>query len=67
MSKNVIFFVFIKTTFLGKTIFLFYIILLDFQVFLAILKVHLNNVKYGSFSLTAIFSLLWALRCDVFL
>ena len=44
-----LFFVFIKTTFLGqdsfKIIFVFYIILLDFQVFFAILKVCSNDVE----------------------
>ena len=64
-QKCVKFFCFYQNNIFGQDsfkIFVFYIILLDFQVFLAILKVHLNNVIYGSFSLTAIFSLLWALR-----
>ena len=46
--KKVLFFVFIKKVFFGQDsfkIFLFYIIPLHFQVFLAILKIRLNDVE----------------------
>ena len=47
MSKNVLFFVFTKKFFWPRHFenISFYIIQLDFQVFLAILKVRLNDVE----------------------
>ena len=69
MSKMCFFFVFIKTTFLGQVSFkiiVFCNILLDFSSICDSLKVLLMMLKYDCFSLTAIFSLLWALRFDVF-
>ena len=83
MSKNVLFFVFIKTTFFGQDSFKIFVFLhysaRFFQVFWSTYFESLLNMmlEYGSFPLTAIFSLpvflsvfflslLWALRFDIF-
>ena len=63
--KNVLFFVFIKTTFIGKDffkIFVFYIILLDFSSICGFFE----SCKMVLFLLWSFFSFLWDLRFDVF-
>ena len=63
------FFVFIPKKNWGARFFqkicFFYIILLHFSIIVAFLKICLNDVKCGSFSLIAIFQYYW-LRFDVF-
>ena len=69
LSENVLFCVFIKTTFLGKTLskylFLHYSARF-FNYFWLFFKVRLNDVEIKFFCLTAIFSLLCSLRFDFF-